>query len=53
MWVPYFLTLLAEAYGAASQPETGLRLLDEARAVMDSTQERFYEAEALLDELKT
>jgi predicted ATPase len=45
MWVPYFLTLLAEAYGAVSQPETGLRLLAEARTVMDSTQERFYEAE--------
>jgi predicted ATPase len=45
MWVPYFLTLLAEAYGAANQPDAGLRLLDEARTVMDSTQERFYEAE--------
>jgi TOMM system kinase/cyclase fusion protein len=45
MWVPYFLTLLAEAYGAVSQPETGLRLLDEARTVMDRTQERFYAAE--------
>ena len=45
MWVPYFLTLLAEAYGTASQPEAGLRLLDEAHTVMDSTQERFYEAE--------
>jgi predicted ATPase len=45
MWVPYFLTLLAEASGAVSQPETGLRLLAEARTVMDRTQERFYEAE--------
>jgi predicted ATPase len=45
MWVPYFLTLLAEAYGAVCQPEAGLRLLDEARTVMNSTQERFYEAE--------
>jgi predicted ATPase len=45
MWVPYFLTLLAATYGEASQPEAGLRLLDEARTVMDSTQERFYEAE--------
>ena len=45
MWLPYFLTLLAEAYGAASQPDAGLRLLDEARTVMDNTQERFYEAE--------
>jgi predicted ATPase len=45
MWLPYFLTLLAEAYGASSQPDAGFRLLDETRTVMDSTQERFYEAE--------
>jgi predicted ATPase len=45
MWLPYLLTLLAETYGAAGQPEAGLRLLDEAHTVMDSTQERFYEAE--------
>jgi predicted ATPase len=45
LWLPYFLTLLAETYGAASQPDAGLRFLDEAHTVMDSTQERFYEAE--------
>ena len=45
MWVPYVLTLVAEVDGAASQPDAGRRLLDEARTVMDSTQERFYEAE--------
>jgi predicted ATPase len=45
LFLPYFLTLLAETYGEASQPDAGLRLLDEARTVMDSTQERFYEAE--------
>ena len=45
LFLPYFLTFLAEAYGAANQPEAGLRLLDEARTVMDSTQERVYEAE--------
>src|SRR5206468_7209441 len=45
LWLPYFLTLLAETYGAANQPDAGLRLLDEARTVMDSTQERVYEAE--------
>jgi predicted ATPase len=43
--LPYYLPLLAEAYAAANQPEAGLRFLDEARTVMDSTQERFYEAE--------
>jgi predicted ATPase len=45
IWLPYFLTLLAETYGEASQPDAGLRLLDEAHTVMDNTQERFYEAE--------
>ena len=45
LWLPYFLTLLAETYGEASQPDAGLRFLDEARTVMDSTQERVYEAE--------
>jgi predicted ATPase len=43
--LPYFLTLLAETYGAAGQPDAGLRFLDEAHTVMDRTQERFYEAE--------
>jgi len=43
--LPYQLTLLAEAYGVASQPAAGLRLLDEAHTVIASTQERFYEAE--------
>ncbi len=45
VWLPYLLTLLAETYGEARQPDTGLRLLDEARTIMDSTQERCYEAE--------
>ena len=45
VFLPHFLTLLAETYGAAGQPDAGLRFLDEARTVMDNTQERFYEAE--------
>ena len=45
LYLPYFLTLLAETSGEASQPDAGLRLLDEARTFIDSTQERFYEAE--------
>jgi predicted ATPase len=44
-WRPYFLALLAEAAGAAGQPEDGLRLLAEAQDVMARTDERFYEAE--------
>jgi predicted ATPase len=45
LWLPYYLPLLAEAYAAANQPDARLHFLDEARAVMDSTQERFYETE--------
>ena len=45
LWLPYFLTLLAETSGAAGQPDAGLRFLDEVHTMMDSTQERFYEAE--------
>ena len=45
LWLPYFLTLLAKTSGEASQPDAGLRLLDEAHTVMDSTQECVYEAE--------
>jgi predicted ATPase len=37
--------MLAEAYGKAGQAEEGLRLLAEALAHVDSTEERFYEAE--------
>jgi predicted ATPase len=44
-WRPYYLTLCAEAAGAAGQPEEGRRLLAEARKVMARTDERFYEAE--------
>ncbi len=42
---PYWLALLAEAYGKARQVEEGLPLLAEALAVVDKTGERFYEAE--------
>lgn len=41
----HFTVLLAEAYGHAGQWEEGLRLLAEAEADMDKTDERFYEAE--------
>ena len=42
---PYFLALLAEAYGKAGQVEEGLTVLAEALTVVDKTGERFYEAE--------
>jgi class 3 adenylate cyclase/predicted ATPase len=42
---PYFLSLLAEAYGKAGQPEEGLAVLAEALAIVDDTGERNWEAE--------
>jgi DNA-binding winged helix-turn-helix (wHTH) protein/predicted ATPase len=42
---PYFLGLLAEAYGANGCPEAGLEALTEAMTVMDTTEMRFYAAE--------
>jgi predicted ATPase len=41
----YFLILLAEAYGQARQPETGLRVLAEAATLMATTDGRLWEAE--------
>jgi predicted ATPase len=42
---PYFLSLLAEAYGKLGQPEEGLTSLVEALAIVDTTWERCWEAE--------
>jgi predicted ATPase len=42
---PYWLALLAEAYGKLGQPEKGLMAVDEGLAVIPKTGERFYEAE--------
>src|SRR5207245_551333 len=42
---PYFLVLLAEAYGTMEQPETGLTTLTEALALVDTTGERWHEPE--------
>jgi predicted ATPase len=42
---PYFLALLAEAYGEVGQPEEGLTVLVEALARVDNTGERYWEAE--------
>ena len=36
---PAFLSLLAETYGQAEQPEQGLRLLDEALEQVEATGE--------------
>jgi class 3 adenylate cyclase/predicted ATPase len=45
IWRPYFLALLAEAYGKTAHAEEGLLVLAEALATVDKTQERWYEAE--------
>ena len=44
---PYFLSLLAEAYGKLGQPEEGLTVLHEALTTVDNTGERHWEAELL------
>jgi predicted ATPase len=45
VWRPYFLALLAEAYGKVGHTEEGLSVVAEALALVDKTGERFYEAE--------
>jgi len=42
---PYFLALLAEAYGQAGQHEAGLQVLAEAMTLMATTEERWWETE--------
>jgi tetratricopeptide (TPR) repeat protein len=45
LWVSFFLTLLADAYGMAGQPRHRLEALAEATKLMGTTQERWAEAE--------
>jgi predicted ATPase len=45
LWEPYFLALLAEAYGQEGQVEAGLAALAEALAAVQATGERWGEAE--------
>jgi class 3 adenylate cyclase/tetratricopeptide (TPR) repeat protein len=45
LWVPFFLTLLADAYGMAGKPEEGLACLDEGAGVIEVTHERCTESE--------
>src|SRR5262249_26046773 len=42
---PYYLALLAEAHGIQGEPEEGLTVLTEALTLVDTTGERWYEAE--------
>ncbi len=43
--LPQTLTMLADAYGKAGQPEEGLRRLAEAAEIAETTQDRWAEAE--------
>jgi predicted ATPase len=43
--IPFYLTVLAESYGAAAQPKEGLNRLGDAMKLMETTQERWAEAE--------
>src|SRR5262249_49476157 len=43
--LPYLLALLAEAYGRGGDAAAGLRMLAEALAVVDDTEEGWWEAE--------
>ena len=45
LYRPYFLGLLAEAYGRRARTDKGLEALDEALALVDKTGERFHESE--------
>jgi tetratricopeptide (TPR) repeat protein len=45
LWLSFFLTLLADAYGMAGQPQDGIKALDAATKLMGTTQERWAEAE--------
>jgi predicted ATPase len=45
LYLPYYLALLAEAYGQAGQPEAGLTCLTEALTLAEATAERWWEAE--------
>jgi predicted ATPase len=42
---PYYLALLAQAYGIMGQADAGLKVLTEALTLADTTEERWYEAE--------
>jgi predicted ATPase/class 3 adenylate cyclase len=42
---PYYISLLADAYGKEGQPEEGLNTLAEALSTVNKTGERWYEAE--------
>ena len=44
-FLPYFLCQLASAYRDNGRPTAGLEILDQAHAMIEATEERFWEAE--------
>jgi len=42
---PYFLVLVAETYGREGRYDEGLAMLEEALALVDQSEERYWEAE--------
>ena len=42
---PYWLAMLAETYGRTGQAEAGMRVLAEALALVDTTEERWWEGD--------
>jgi predicted ATPase len=45
VWVPLYLSYLARAYGQLGQVDDALRCIGEAITTMETTKERWYEAE--------
>jgi len=45
LYRPYFLALLAEAYGQTGQPAVDLKVLYEALTLVATTEERWWEAD--------
>jgi len=44
-WTPYYIALLARAYGIAGQVEESVTLLDDALQIVERTEERWFAAE--------
>jgi predicted ATPase len=45
LWMPYFLSYLARAYADLGNFDEAWRSIDEARTAMETTKERWYDAE--------
>jgi predicted ATPase len=45
LWMPYFLSYLARAYADLGNFDEAWRSIDEARTALETTKERWYDAE--------